>query len=53
MAEHLSMKSSLVIRPLPKEFELPEIVFYVYWHARYHDDPMCSWIRAELAELFG
>ncbi|MCP4596854.1 MAG: LysR family transcriptional regulator [Neptuniibacter sp.] len=52
MAEHLSKNSSLVIRPLPKEFELPEIVFYVYWHARYHHDPMCSWIRAELAELF-
>ena len=52
MAEHLSKNSNLVIRPLPKEFELPEIVFYVYWHARYHHDPMCSWIRAELAELF-
>ncbi len=53
MAQHLSRNSSLVIRPLPKEFDLPEIVFYVYWHARYHHDPMCSWIRTELSELFG
>lgn len=52
MAEHLAKNSSLVVRPLPKEFDLPDIVFYVYWHARYHHEPMCSWIRTQLAALY-
>ncbi|WP_040661392.1 LysR family transcriptional regulator [Neptuniibacter caesariensis] len=52
MATHLAQGTSLVLRPLPKEFALPEVVLYMYWHDRYHHDPMCSWVRAELAEIF-
>lgn len=52
MANYLLQNSALVTRPLPRELQLPEARFYVYWHARYHHDPMCSWIRTQLAELY-
>lgn len=52
MAKHLMSNTSLVCRPLPKVFDLPEITLYLYWHERFHHDPMCHWIRAELSELF-
>ncbi|SEG06643.1 LysR family transcriptional regulator [Marinobacterium lutimaris] len=35
----------LVSRPLPKEIPQPLIHFFLYWHARYHQDPMHRWFR--------
>ncbi|MGH1463440.1 MAG: LysR family transcriptional regulator [Neptuniibacter sp.] len=52
MATHLVENSSLVKRPLPSELIFPETSFYIYWHARFHHDPMCSWIRSQLSEIY-
>ena len=52
MAKHLMRNPSLVFRPLPDAFDLPGITLYLYWHERFHHDPMCNWIRAELNSLF-
>jgi DNA-binding transcriptional LysR family regulator len=52
MAKHLMRNPSLVFRPLPEAFDLPGITLYLYWHERFHHDPMCNWIRAELNSLF-
>jgi len=52
MAQHLVKSSSLVIKPLPLEFELPEVVLYLYWHERFHQDPMCRWVRSQLLSIF-
>lgn len=53
MATHLVKGTNLMFRPLPKEFQLPEVILYMYWHERFHHDPMCRWVRAELSKLFG
>lgn len=52
MARHLVKNTSLVVRPLPAEFKLPKVVLYLYWHERFHHDPMCSWVRSELSQIF-
>ncbi len=41
----LCQNRNLVARPLPKEIPQPLIRFYLYWHARYHQDPMHRWFR--------
>lgn len=43
--EWLCKNRRLVTRPLPKEIPQPLIQFYLYWHARYHQDPMHRWFR--------
>ncbi|WP_067867634.1 LysR family transcriptional regulator [Neptuniibacter marinus] len=51
MGKHLMFNDDLVIRPLPKEVDLPNVTFYFYWHERFQHDPMCSWVRSELEQL--
>ncbi len=48
MARKVISKHQLSTRPLPKEIELPPTRFYLYWHERYHLDPMCIWVRNQL-----
>lgn len=52
MAKHIVDNSELVERPLPTDFHLPTVMFYLYWHERFHDDPMCRWLRSEISGLF-
>lgn len=52
MAQHLVKNTSLVVRPLPAEFDLSEVILYLYWHERFHHDPMCCWVRSELTQIF-
>lgn len=52
LAEHISKDRDLVMRALPSEIPASDIRFYLYWHARFHHDPMCMWVRGKIAELF-
>lgn len=51
MANHLAQDPQLVVRPLPELIVTDEVEFFVYWHARFHHDPMCSWVRQQLAQI--
>lgn len=38
----------LVIKQVPDELKSVPINFYLYWHERYHNDPMCRWLRRRI-----
>jgi DNA-binding transcriptional LysR family regulator len=40
------------LRVLPCPFEIPGFTVKQYWHARYHHDSACRWLRGICAELF-
>jgi DNA-binding transcriptional LysR family regulator len=50
LAERLCQSHKLVTRPLPSEIPQPIIQFYLYWHARFHQDPMHRWFRQLVLE---
>jgi DNA-binding transcriptional LysR family regulator len=39
---------NIVTKPLPRELKCPDASFYLYWHARFHKDPLHCWIREML-----
>lgn len=45
IARHLIKGRALAFVPLPDEIKLPEVEFRLYWHSRYHQHPMCNWVR--------
>lgn len=51
LAEHLADGRQLVIRRLPPAIQPPDVTFYLYWHERYHRDPMLQWVREQLAAV--
>lgn len=50
IGETLSRSAGLRVLPCP--FEIPGFTVKQYWHARYHQDPACRWLRGVCAELF-
>ncbi|WP_413701515.1 LysR family transcriptional regulator [Psychromonas sp. KJ10-10] len=42
----------LIVKDVPKELRLDFQMIYLYWHKRFHDDPMCEWIRSIFKELY-
>lgn len=51
LAEYISRGRNLVMRPHPQEIPQPDIRFFLYWHARFHHDPMCVWVRRKIGEV--
>lgn len=51
LAERITESSSLVIRTLPPELRHPSISFYLYWHSRFHRDPLCQWLRSQFQQV--
>ncbi len=51
LAERIAGSHGLIIRELPTELPVTPLQFYLYWHARDHQDPMRSWVRRQLLEL--
>jgi DNA-binding transcriptional LysR family regulator len=49
-AKELLIGRDLVIKPPPSEISLEMETFYLYWHQRYHLDPMCIWLRNTLLD---
>ncbi len=51
LARYIARHRNLVIRPLPPEVVSRQVVFYLYWHQRYHQDPACIWLREQITGL--
>jgi len=51
LACYIARHRNLVIRPLPAALRQRQVVFYLYWHQRYHQDPACVWLRGQVAQL--
>jgi DNA-binding transcriptional LysR family regulator len=47
-AEQLAQGWNLVVRDTLPEMKTPYDQVYLYWHERYHRDPMCIWVREQL-----
>ncbi|USD67092.1 LysR family transcriptional regulator [Vibrio sp. SCSIO 43136] len=43
----------LVVREVPEEQQLEFNQVSLYWHRRFHDDPMCEWVRSLFKQLYG
>ncbi|MFV8432452.1 LysR family transcriptional regulator [Vibrio owensii] len=51
-AEAACQDERLITREVPEPLRLDFSQVYLYWHKRFHDDPMCIWIRELFNELF-
>lgn len=46
LAEDLCQRHEIVAQPAPAELDIGLTQVYLYWHHRYHHDPMCQWFRS-------
>ena len=44
-AQDICHTHSVVVRQAPMELKLDFSNVYLYWHQRFHDDPLCQWFR--------
>ncbi|SBS31143.1 HTH-type transcriptional regulator LeuO [Marinomonas aquimarina] len=51
-AQQASQGRDLMVKPLPPELQNDSQDLYLYWHKRYHMDPMCIWVRELVKQLF-
>lgn len=51
VARRIALGRNLTLRDVPSELVSPTINFYLYWHERYHRDPMCRWIRQRILDV--
>ncbi|MFD2112697.1 LysR family transcriptional regulator [Thiorhodococcus fuscus] len=52
-AEELAHGRNLVVRETPPEATTGGPQVSLYWHERFHNDPMCVWIRDQLKAVHG
>ena len=43
---------NLVVRDSLEEIRIEDIATYLYWHERFHKDPMCRWVRQQMKVLY-
>ena len=48
-----TLARSANLQALPCPFDIPAFTVKQHWHARYHHDVACQWLRGVCAELFG
>ncbi|WP_295893997.1 LysR family transcriptional regulator [uncultured Vibrio sp.] len=51
-AEEVAVSRKLVTRDVPDALKSPYQDTYLYWHKRFHSDPMCVWIRELFKETY-
>lgn len=51
-AEAACQDARLITREVPAPLRLDFGNVYLYWHKRFHDDPMCEWIREIFKTLY-
>lgn len=51
VAQRIAGGRNLVLKKVPDELMSPPVNFYLYWHERYHRDPMCLWIRRRILDV--
>ncbi|GGP59447.1 LysR family transcriptional regulator [Shewanella algicola] len=49
-ADELCQHYSLISRPAPNELKINQSQVCLYWHQRYHNDPVCKWFRSLISE---
>lgn len=49
-ADELCQHYSLISRPAPNELNIDQSQVCLYWHQRYHNDPVCKWFRSLISE---
>jgi DNA-binding transcriptional LysR family regulator len=52
-AEEICANGRLIAKPVPTELRLDFAGVYLFWHKRFHEDPMCQWVRSIFKELYG
>lgn len=50
LAQRSSNKQQLTLKAVPDSLVYPNECIYLYWHKRYHNDAMCTWIRSLFKE---
>lgn len=50
-AQAICEHRNLVMREVPAPLSLETKEFKLYWHKRFHDDPLCIWMRSVIKEL--
>jgi len=50
VARKIASGRNIAIKPVPDEISSRTVSFSLYWHERYHRDPMCVWIRQKIME---
>lgn len=50
VAQRVARGRNVVLKHVPEELRSSSINFYLYWHERYHRDPMCVWIRQQMMQ---
>ncbi|MEF1310760.1 LysR family transcriptional regulator [Vibrio mytili] len=43
----------LITKAVPKAIRLDSESVYLYWHKRYHNDPMCQWVKSLFKDING
>jgi DNA-binding transcriptional LysR family regulator len=51
-AEAACHDDRLITRDIPDGLQIGFDCVYLYWHKRFHDDPMCIWIRSLFKALY-
>jgi DNA-binding transcriptional LysR family regulator len=49
-ADELCQHYQLISRPAPNELKIDQSQVCLYWHQRYHNDPVCKWFRSLINE---
>ncbi len=52
-AERLAGGRNLIVRDVSPAFRPRAENVYLYWHERFHKDPMCIWLREQLRAVHG
>ncbi|MDO6563805.1 LysR family transcriptional regulator [Amphritea sp. 1_MG-2023] len=51
VAQRVAKGRNIVLKPVPVELTTSAINFFLYWHERYHHDPMCCWVRQRVLQV--
>lgn len=50
-AEEIARGRNLLVREVLPELKKPKAEISLYWHERFHRDPMCRWIRQQIKKI--
>ena len=51
-ATQAANQRDLICKRVPKAIRSPSEDVYLYWHKRFHNDPMCRWVRNLFKEIY-
>lgn len=51
-AEELARGRNLIVKDTLPDLKSKYEYVYLYWHERFHKDPMCYWVRAQMKAIY-